>query len=77
MATTAIETAITVLFDEQDGSPQEEYAESGLTVNRVLKCAWSARALLAEQLLGHVEDRGGGALVYVNPHRYAGGPPDF
>lgn len=56
---------ITVTYEELSGSPTEDFGEDGFTALRTLKCAWTDRITLAQQLKG-------GSLggVYYQPHSY-------
>lgn len=64
------EAAITVDFEELEGSPTEGFNSVGFEATRVLKCAWADRLVLASQLKGGTFVTGGSA-VYFKPYAYS------
>lgn len=60
--------SITVSHSEMEGSPTEDWTEEGFRAVRMLKCAWSDRFKLAEQLRGGL--RGATASTLYLPHKY-------
>ncbi|MCC5829072.1 MAG: hypothetical protein JJU36_06445 [Phycisphaeraceae bacterium] len=58
--------AITIEYQELEGSPIVAFTSDGVTVQRELRCLWSERLTLARQLLGGNVSGG-----YHWPHAYA------
>lgn len=71
---TIIDTNITVLYEEMDGSPQEHFRDDGaFEATRTLQCDWASRDTLIKQLLGDTIATTGNSLV-KRPHKYPGNP---
>ncbi|MBI5724595.1 MAG: hypothetical protein HZA50_11590 [Planctomycetes bacterium] len=72
MATTIIDTNITVDYEELDGSPQEGYSDDGtFEASRTLQCDWANRETLVRQLLGDTIATDSDVLV-TRAHKYPG-----
>ena len=66
--------AVSVPFEELDGSPREQVTDQGFQATRELLCTWANRLALAEELKGGVfvvEDGSGNqSIVRRLPHTY-------
>jgi hypothetical protein len=65
--------AITIAFEELDGSPEETITDEGFAAVRTLKCAWADRRILAVELKGSALKIGSNT-VYIGAESYPGVP---